>query len=438
MTSDFVQAESSWQVSLLYAGTAGGAARWAAGTFATVTAAPGSRQAPEDVGSLRAGVTARLDHLLPRRGATSSAAVLGAGSDDFESGRRYLAQLAGDGFAVPTWPVAHGGMGLSQARADVVSAALKEFEVPDMYPFLVGLALIGPTILVHADPAQQARWLPRIRSGDDIWCQMFSEPDAGSDLANLKTRADRHGDEWRASGSKVWTSRAHYSQWALLLARSDSSLPKHRGITAFGLDMSSPGITVRPLVQMNGDSHFNEVFLDEVAIPDGDRIGGVGEGWRVAITCLSFERTSLAGDLGVSLDQLRRLGRMLPPGRAVGRDQLAARVGDLKIRHWTAERARIALQAGRPPGPEGSGAKLRTTAMLKHLANQALTAAGAAATVGMDQPDEWQSLFGVSPSLSIRGGTDEIQRNILGERSLGLPPEPRVDKDGPFSARPDR
>jgi alkylation response protein AidB-like acyl-CoA dehydrogenase len=383
--------------------------------------------------ALRDRTMAELDGRLERRREGSRVSVLGAGSDDLETGRAYLAALADGGWIVPKWPAEYGGMGLSGADAAGVRAALAAFEAPDLYPWLVGIDLIGPTILTHADEEQKARWLPGIRSGEEIWCQMFSEPDAGSDLAGLKARARRDGDGWRVSGSKVWTSRAHYSRWGLLLARFDVSLPKHRGIVAFGLDMTSPGVTVRPLVQMNRDAHFNEVFMDEVWIPDSDRIGEPGEGWRVALTCLSFERGALGGGLGVKEEQLRRLGSLISTDGAVARDAWASHMVDYRIARWTGMRAEEARKAGRPPGPEDSGSKLRGTALIKGVASLGMQLEGPAATVGGDDPDEWQSLFLMSPSLSIRGGTDEIQRNILGERVLGLPPEPRVDKDRPFS-----
>jgi alkylation response protein AidB-like acyl-CoA dehydrogenase len=381
----------------------------------------------------RTRTIAELEGLLERRRPDSRVSVLGAGSDDLEAGRAYLAKLAEGGWIVPTWPVEHGGLGLSGADAAGVRSALAAFEAPDLYPWLVGIDLIGPTLLVHANEEQKARWLPGIRTGTEIWCQMFSEPDAGSDLAGLKARAVRDGDGWRVSGSKVWTSRAHYSQWGLLLARHDTSVPKHKGIVAFGLDMSSPGVTVKPLVQMNRDAHFNEVFMDDVWIPDSDRIDAPGEGWRVALTCLTFERGALGGGLGVQQDQIRRLGGLLTPGDAVARDEWAARMAEYQVIRLTGMRSEAARRAGRPPGPEDSGSKLRGTAMIKRLASLGMRVDGPAATVGMDDPDEWQSLFLMSPSLSIRGGTDEIQRNILGERVLGLPPEPRVDKDKPFS-----
>ena len=389
----------------------------------------------QDLAALKQETESRLAGVLERRAPGERVAVLGAGSDDLDSGREYLKVLADGGFAVPTWPVEYGGMGLGKAEAAVVRSVLNEFKAPDLYPFLVGIDLVGPTILAHGNDEQKARWLPRLRSGEEIWCQMFSEPDAGSDLAGLKARAIRDGDGWRISGSKVWTSRAHYSQWGLMLARHDPNLPKHKGITAFGLDMSSPGVTVRPLVQMNKDAHFNEVFMDDVWVPDDDRIGDVGQGWAVAITCLSFERGALGGGLGIQVDQINRLATKVSNSSSpeLLRDQLAARVADYRIAGWSAARARAARAAGKAPGPEDSLSKLRGTAFIKKLADLGVTAEGAQATVGADDPDEWQTMFLMSPSLSIRGGTDEIQHNILGERVLGLPPEPRVDKDEPFS-----
>ena len=382
--------------------------------------------------NVRSRTIAELDGILERRRPDASVGILGAGSDDLDSGRAYLAKLAKGGYFVPTWPTEHGGMGLSGEEADAVRRALSLFDAPDLYPWLVGIGLVGPTILVHADEEQKARWLPGIRTGEEIWCQMFSEPDAGSDLAGLKAKAVRDGDGWRVTGSKVWTSRAHYSQWGLLLARHDPTVPKHKGITAFGLDMSSPGVTVRPLVQMNRDAHFNEVFMDEVWIPDSDRIGEPGDGWRVALTCLTFERGALGGGLGVNEDQVRRLATLVKDGDTVARDAWGALMAEYLVIRYTGMRSEAARLAGRPPGPEDSGSKLRGTAMIKRLANLGVQMEGPAATVAADD-DEWMSMFLMSPSLSIRGGTDEIQHNILGERVLGLPPEPRVDKDKPFS-----
>jgi alkylation response protein AidB-like acyl-CoA dehydrogenase len=387
----------------------------------------------------RAEVRAALGRLLTARRAGYHARVMGAGSDDFESGRAFLALLDEGGWAVPTWPEEHGGRGTDKAGAALIAEVLAEFETPDMYPFLVGLDLIGPTILTHGTEEQKRRWLPPLKSGEEIWCQMFSEPDAGSDLANLKTRATHDGDSWRISGQKVWTSRGHYAQRALLLTRTDPSVPKHRGITAFGLDMSAPGVTVRPLVQMNRDSHFTEVFLDDVVVSDADRIGDVGDGWRVAITCLSFERGSLAGDMGVTGEDVLGLAADGPAGprSPAERERILRAYTTQRVIGLNAARAQAARERGRAPGPEGSGAKLNANRMIKEVASLALELQGPAGTLD-EAEDRWKTTFLVSPSLSIRGGTDEIQHNIIGERVLGLPPEPRVDKDRPFSERPDQ
>jgi alkylation response protein AidB-like acyl-CoA dehydrogenase len=388
--------------------------------------------------SVRAALEARLTS-----GGRDTFTVLGAGSDDLEAGRAYLRALADGGWAVPTWPAEYGGLGATPAQAGVVAQELAHFDVPDLYPYLIGLAIAGPTVVAHGTPEQCSRWLPAIRTGDDIWCQLFSEPDAGSDLASLATRAERDGDQWRVTGSKVWTSRAHYSQRGLLLARTDPSVPKHTGITAFALDMHAPGVTVSPLRQMNGDTHFSEVHLDDAPVADADRIDAPGEGWRVARTALTYERGAGAvggGGWGADLkdrlvDLVRRQGVTADP---LVRQRLAATIIELEVARLTARRARDAAKAGRSPGPEGSGSKLRGSAGLKAAASLALDVLGLDGIAGVDGSDngEWETLFLTSPSISIRGGTDEIQRNIVGERVLGLPPEPRADVDVPFSDLP--
>ena len=292
--------------------------------------------------------------------------------------------------------------------------------VPDLYPFLVGLALVRPVLVAHGTPDQHARWLPKIETGEEVWCQLFSEPDAGSDLAALSTRAVRDGDDWRVTGQKVWSSRAHYSKWGLLLARTDPSVPKHKGITAFAIDMTAPGVEVRPLVQMNGDRHFSEVFLTDAPVPDEDRIGAVGEGWGVAITTLTHERGALGPGGGPGrrelLDLVGASGRGLDP-------LVRQRVADVVTR----------MHLGRLVQTHGSARKLFGSHTIKALAALAVDVQGLG---GIGGEDEWLTLFLTAPSISIRGGTDEIQRNILGERVLGLPPEPRLDKSVPFSEVP--
>ena len=283
------------------------------------------------------------DHLSPRP-ASEELTIMGAGSDDVSRGRAFLATLAEAGLAAPGWPAQFGGLDATPEQQAIVANELAAFESPDLYPFMVGIGLIGPTLLAHGTPEQLDRWLPAIGGGTEIWCQLFSEPDAGSDLAGLAARATRDGDVWRVTGAKVWSSRAHYSKWGLLLARTDPSVPKHAGITAFALDMEAPGVTVRPLVQMNGDRHFNEVFMDGAVVPDTDRIGTPGDGWRVTITCLTHERSSIGGGWGAVtrqhlLDLARGAGVANDPVR---RQQVARLVTDLEINRITTLRARAA------------------------------------------------------------------------------------------------
>ncbi len=397
-----------------------------------------------DVERVRAEIAAALSDRFARRTSGSSTTVLGAGNDDLAPGLAWLSALAPGGWSAPTWPDEHGGRGATPQEAALVGRELAAYEQPDLYPYLVGLHVVGPTLLAVASDAQKTRWLPRIASGQEIWCQLFSEPGAGSDLAGIATRAERAGDVWRLTGQKVWSSRAHYARWGFCLARTDPDVPKHAGITAFAVDMGADGVDVRPLRQMNGDAHFSEVFLDDVLVEDADCIGEVGGGWAVARTALANERgavgaagTGLAGPTDRLLDLAR--GRLDDPVR---RDRvLRVHVG-AEVSRLTMRRARDAARAaadrrGRAastsgagtPGPEGSGSKLRGSRTLKETAAAALGVLGADALV---DDGEWHTLFLTAPSISIRGGTDEIQRNIVGERVLGLPAEPRADVDRPY------
>jgi len=364
------------------------------------------------------------ERLRPRDDA-DRVTVLGAGSDDLEAGRAYLAALAEGGWAVPTWPRVYGGRDATPDDAAEIARELARFRAPDLYPYLVGLQVVAPTLLTHATHEQCTRWLTQIASGAEIWCQLFSEPGAGSDLAAVATRAVRDGGVWRVTGQKVWSSRAHYARWGFLLARTDPAVPKHAGITAFAVDMSVPGVEVRPLRQMNGDSHFSEVFLDDVVVPDADRIGEIGAGWGVARAALANERGAVgAVNTGGAMPAARLLELARGSGECRVDRALAVHVAAEAAR-LTMGRARASARVGRTPGPEGSGAKLRASAVFKATADVALGVLGAHGCV--DPDGEWQTLFLTAPSISIRGGTDEIQRTIVGERVLGLPPEPRVD-----------
>ena len=382
-------------------------------------------------------IRAALDGLLERRTDQTRLTSMGAGSDDLDDGRAYLAATVEGGWHVPTWPTAHGGRDASPAENQLIGSVLREYVVPDLYPFAIGLGMVGPALLAHGSAEQQDRWLRAIASGSEIWCQMFSEPEAGSDLANVALSAERDGDVWRLGGQKTWTSRAMWAEWGICLARTDPAQPKHKGLTMFVVAMDAPGVEVRPLRQMNNDAHFSEVFVDGAVVDDEWRVGDVGEGWRVAMTILSHERAG-AGSRGGG-DGARR-GARVPPwiadlvelealGGDVGRaEAMSVYAADMASR-WTAQRAADEARSGGSPGPAGSGAKLRTVASYKQRAYLANHAAGAS---GMLEDGHGYIETVTAPSMSIRGGTDEIQRNILGERVLGLPGEPRLDRDVPW------
>jgi len=382
-------------------------------------------------------VRAALDGVLERRTDQTRLTSMGAGSDDLDDGRAYLAATVGDGWHVPTWPADHGGRNASVAENQLIGSVLREYVVPDLYPFAIGLGMVGPALLTHGTAQQQGRWLRPIASGVEIWCQMFSEPEAGSDLANVALSAERDGDEWRLGGQKTWTSRAMWAEWGICLARTDPAQPKHKGLTMFVMAMDAPGVDVRPLRQMNNDAHFSEVFVDGTVVPDAWRVGDVGEGWRVVMTILSHERAgagSRGGGDGAKrgarvptwITDLAALGAL---DDKVRRDEaMSIYAADMASR-WTAQRAADEARSGGSPGPAGSGAKLRTVSSYKRRAYLANRAAGAA---GMLEDGHGYIETVTAPSMSIRGGTDEIQRNILGERVLGLPGEPRLDRDVPW------
>jgi alkylation response protein AidB-like acyl-CoA dehydrogenase len=359
------------------------------------------------------------------------------------------------GLAWVHYPSGLGGQGLPRALQAAVDAEFAAAGAPDNNPARIGIGLgmAAPTILAYGSEEQKRRWLRPLWTGEEVWCQLFSEPGAGSDLAGLAARAARDGDAagWRVSGQKVWTSIAHAARWGLLLARTDPDVPKHAGLTYFGLDMHQPGVEVRPLRQLTGEAEFNEVFLTDAAVPDTDRIGGIGEGWRVAQATLMNERIAIGGGA------LPREGGMIGLAAAAWRDHPEARtpgLHDRLIRLWAdAEVARLAgarlrqrLAAGQP-GPEGSASKIVFARLNQELAAFELELAGAAGLAYDDwasRRPETVSFFGRGPGYrylrsrgnSIEGGTSEILRNIIAERVLGLPAEPRTDTRVPWKDLP--
>ena len=350
------------------------------------------------------------------------------------------------GLAWVHFPVGLGGLGAPRALQEVVQAAFTAAGAPDNNPrrIGIGLGMAAPTILRHGTDEQRRRYLRPLWTGEEVWCQLFSEPGAGSDLAGLGTRAVNNGDEWIVNGQKVWTSMAHEADRAILVTRTDPDVPKHQGMTYFVLDMHATGVEVRPLRQITGEAEFNEVFLTDVAIPDVDRLGDVGDGWKVAQTTLMNERVSIGG--GIQPREFGMIGALTEVWR--GRPEVrtpAAR--DAVMQLWVqAEAARLtgirlvqSLAAGQP-GPEGSASKLVFAKLMQQISGLELE------LIGEDglRHDEWTmrrnttvDFFGRSAVYrflrakgnSIEGGSSEILRNIIAERVLGLPSEPRIDKD---------
>lgn len=331
------------------------------------------------------------------------------------------------GLANLTWPTEFGGQGLGLAEQVVFNEESRACNLP-LRPFIIGFGMCAPTLLALGTPDQQSRYLPPLLAGDEIWCQLFSEPGAGSDVASLTTRAVRAGDDWIVNGQKVWTSGAHFSDYGILLARTDPDVPKHKGLTMFIVDMRSDGITVRPIEQMDGGARFNEVYFDNVRIPAGAVIGTVDDGWHAALTTLSNERVSLGA--ARPLDEVAGATELAAAARSLGRFNDAV-VRQEVARVWIAgrvvellgERVTAAILQGQIPGPEGSLSKLCRTEYTRKASRLGSKLAGTSAIAWDGDSRAAQALL-YTPSLSIAGGTDEVLRSIIGERVLGLPKEP--------------
>ena len=303
--------------------------------------------------------------------------------------------------------------------------------------FSVGIGMAGPTLITHGSEEQKLRYLDPMLRGDEVWCQLFSEPNAGSDLAGLRTTAERDGDEWVVNGQKVWNSGAHYSDWGILLTRSDPDVPKHKGITYFLVDMRTPGIEVRPLRQITGAAHFNEVFLTDVRIPHENVIGAPNAGWGPILTTLANERTLIGGGQSpVTIDDFVALARRFGVADdAVVRQELARQYTYFQTIRYMGYRVQTAASKGVQPGPESSVLKLAATRRLTHAGDLAMALSGASGMLtGGDafMGGFWQQQFLNQWMSKLGGGTDQVQRNIVGENVLGLPSEPRVDKNVAF------
>lgn len=353
---------------------------------------------------------------------------------DVAAAKSWLARRDDAGFGWITGPPEYGGRGLSSAHERAYREVESHYDVPSLTPLAVGLGMVAPTLLAHGTDEVKERYLHAMHRGEVVGCQLFSEPAAGSDLAGIQARAVRDGDEWRLSGQKVWTSGAHYSGIGEVITRTSPEKPKHKGLTMFVVDMHAPGVDIRPLRQMTGGASFNEVFFDEVRIPDSHRLGDVDEGWTVALTTLMNERASIgAGGGGGTVD----VERVLETARHyadTGDPRVRQALADLYVRTRVAElnnlRAVSKIRAGQTPGPELSTAKLALTANFQRASAvlSGLLGPRLVADTGEWGAYAWSELVTGVPGMRIAGGTDEVMRNIVGERVLGLPKEPRADR----------
>jgi alkylation response protein AidB-like acyl-CoA dehydrogenase len=415
---------------------------------------PLDRSSSDD--EIRALVAGWVDEHVPR--AWQDAAVRGgrAAIRSVRTRSEYEAwypRFADTGLAVATWPVAYGGLDLASAQAQVVEAILAPYNLGRLNP--LGLNSAAPALFAYGSEQQRLRFLPPLVRNDEKWCQLLSEPGAGSDLASLATRAIRDGEEWVVSGQKVWTTWAHVSDFAICLARTDPTVAKRRGLTYFLVDLRARGVDVRPLRHIGGEVDFNEVFLDDVRVPDSYRVGAVGDGWRVAGATLAGERQMVSGSGSGGVDRIggsgidRVVGRAQELGRTAD-PHVRGRLGDLvaqeRIRGWTNQRVRAAVRAGATPGPAASIGKVHQgwlNQRMQLLATDLLGPDAAAWSGTGGDPDSWAAAmpFEVKGMLrsranTIEGGTTEVNKNILGEKVLGLPREPDPYVDAPWDEVP--
>ena len=340
-----------------------------------------------------------------------------------------------------------GGLGVSPDLQKVVEAGLTAAGAPGPAPNGIGSGMAAPTIAAHGTHEQRKRFLRPLFTGEQFWCQLFSEPGAGSDLASLSTRAQQDGDEWIVNGQKVWNTFAHLADMGILVARTDPEAPKHKGLTYFLVDMHSPGIEVKPLRQMTGEAEFNEVFFNDARIADVNRLGAVGDGWRVALTTLMNERVTIGGSVSSSvfgsIQDVLRVWRAKKVDDLVQQDKVVQVWIESEVNRLTNLRSSQARRAGGTAGPEGSVGKLAFAILNKRMAELVMELLGPEAMLypsGYDMTAErsrgLQQIFLRTRANSVEGGSSEIMRNILGERVLGLPGDVRVDKELPWARVP--
>ena len=376
---------------------------------------------------VRAWLERNARHAPARRGTGDDEAAIAAH-------RAWQRRMAEAGYVGVTWPREYGGAGRGPLEQVIVNQELNRAGLPGILD-AIGVGMLGPTIIAHGTEAQKERYLAPMLHGDEVWCQLFSEPAAGSDLAGIQCRARRAPDGgWRISGQKVWTTNAQFAAFGLLLARTDPDVPKHKGLTMFIVPMDAPGVTIRPLRQITGEAEFNEVFLDDVRLEPGSEVGPVDGGWGVALTTLMFERVTIgagAEAMGYRADRFAEALAADPDAVAdpAVRQAFGAIATELLALRYGGYRTLTAIERGQIHGPEAGLGKVTAV-------NAAIAAGDLIADVlGPEalRDGEWSYLISFLPGLKSAGGTEEILRNTIGERVLGLPPEPRLDKGIPFS-----
>jgi alkylation response protein AidB-like acyl-CoA dehydrogenase len=403
--------------------------------------------------AFRAEVRAWIDanaptHLLEALRASGFGGLNLGGADPITLSKDWQKKKAEAGWACLHWPKDYGGRGATPIERVIWGQEEGPYGALGGV-FIIGHGICGPTMMAYASEEQKRRHLPPLAAGEEIWCQLFSEPAGGSDLAGLRTRAEPATDgsgDWIINGQKIWTSGAHYSDWGILITRTDPNVPKHKGMTMFFLDMHSPGIEIRPIKQANGQSGFNEVYFTDVRIPDAQRLGAVGEGWKVSLTTLMNERLSIGSGMSTGFPELFDLCCRIETqnGLAVDDPAVRSKLATWAVRttglKYTGFRALSALSRGETPGPENSIGKLVAGPTMQEIAMFAEDLQAQAGVIS--DPDiaaangRFQAMLMRSPATRVEGGTDEILRNIIAERVLGLPGDVRVDKDVAFKDVP--
>jgi alkylation response protein AidB-like acyl-CoA dehydrogenase len=359
--------------------------------------------------------------------------------------KAWQAKKAEARFTCMTWPEALGGRGATPIQNVIYNQEESKFDVPRGF-FDIGLGMCVPTVMAFANDETKQRFVAPAVRGEEIWCQLFSEPSAGSDVAGLRTRAIQDGDDWVINGQKVWTSGAHYCDFGILLVRTNPDVPKHKGLTMFWIDMKAPGVEVRPIHQMSGGSNFNEVYFTDLRVKDSQRLGAVGEGWKVALVTLMNERLAVGGSTGPNYPEILELARstVTETGSALANDAFREKLADWYVQaeglKLTRFRTMTALSRGQTPGPESSIGKIISANQLQDLSNAAVELEDQFGIITDTAIAPLEAAFQQSlmwaPGLRIAGGTDEILKNIIAERVLGLPGDVRVDKDVAFKDMP--